>query len=170
MRDDVGDVLQYKLGSFLAFLQFLEQQTRLQIPECTTRNMDHKNSETLNRSPKYLQVRIGSFVFTCAASGRQAWTSACSLAHKAPWANREHCGTAPVYLLLHFLSNTKTIQTLVQSNEVRSLWILQSSHTHPGCHPKSSCTQTCWEKRRWWWAPPVWRMFVLRILRYHPEF
>jgi len=40
MWDDMWDVLQYKLGSFLAFLQLLEQQAGLQVPERNTRDVE----------------------------------------------------------------------------------------------------------------------------------
>lgn len=61
------------------------------------------------------------FVFTCAASGRQGWTSACSLAHKAPSASHEHCGTTPVSLPLHFLLNTKyTTDVSIRKHDLRN--------------------------------------------------
>lgn len=40
MWNNMWDVLQQKLGSFLAFLQLLEQQTRFQIPESDKGNMN----------------------------------------------------------------------------------------------------------------------------------
>jgi len=44
------------------------------------------------------------------------------------------------------------------------------SHKYLKYHPKPSCTQMYLEKRRWWWVPLSWRMFVLHTLQCHPEF
>lgn len=83
-------------------------------------------------------------VFTCAASGHRGWIVACSHVHKAPSTTREHYGTTPAFLPLHFLFNTKYIFLTPKEPLCHHPW----ARTHQRCRPISSYTQMCSERKR----------------------
>lgn len=137
MWNDVWNVLQQQLRSFLALLQLLEQQAGFEVPD---------GEKGLEWNPAAVQYGFLGHqrVFTCAASGHRGWIVACSHVHKAPSTTREHYGTTPAFLPLHFLFNTKYIFLTPKEPLCHHPW----ARTHQRCHPISSYTQMCSEMKR----------------------